>query len=74
MDDITVKSIGMLIDELITTSLKCWYAQEDIMNDKNVADAAKKAQKHNARRNALIQAIDKRLGDGDISPTNKTYA
>ena len=75
--DIDKKSIGVLIDELITTSLKCWWAQEVIMNsdnEKDLAIAAKKAQLTNARRNALIRAIDERLGDGDISPTDKTYA
>lgn len=75
--DIDKKSIGVLIDELITTSLKCWFAQEIVMssdNEKELAIAAKRAQLMNARRNALIQAIDMRLGEGDISPTSKTYA
>lgn len=75
--DIGKKSIGILIDELITTSLKCWFEQEVVMSskdEKELATAAKKAQLMNARRNALIRAIDKRLGDGDISPTDKTYA
>jgi len=74
--DIDKKSIGVLIDELITTSLKCWFAQETVMNSENeneLAIAAKKAQSMNARRNALIRAIDKRLGEGTISPTGKTY-
>lgn len=71
--DVSKKSIGTLIDELITTSLKCWYAQEDIMSGKDVSNSAIKAQRLNARRNALIKAIDKRLGEGDISPTGKTY-
>lgn len=75
--DIGKKSIGVLIDELITTSLKCWFAQEVVMNsddEKELAIAAKKAQLMNARRNALIRAIDERLGESDISPTDKTYA
>ncbi len=72
-----VKSIGTLIDELITTSMKCWYAQETVMNDTDitkVAAAAKQAQQLNARRNKLIRAIDERLGDGAITLTEKTYA
>jgi hypothetical protein len=75
--DISQKSIGVLIDELITTSLKCWFAQEVIMNstdEKELVIAAKKAQLTNARRSALIRAIDQRLGEGDFSPTEKTYA
>lgn len=74
--DISKKSVGVLIDELITTSLKCWYAQEAVMDSediKEIADAAKTAQGMNARRNALIRAIDARLGDEGISPTGKTY-
>lgn len=65
-----------MIDELITTSMKCWYAQETVMNggtDKDVAIAAKKAQQLNVRRNSLIRAIDHRLGEHDISITDKTY-
>ena len=75
--DIGQKSIGFLIDELITTSIKCWFAQEVVMNSEDgseIATAARRAQLTNARRNALIRAIDKRLGEGDISPTDKSYA
>ena len=75
--DIGKKSIGVLIDELITTSLKCWYSQETIMSSENegeVANAAKAAQRMNARRNALIREIDSRFGEALFSPTDKTYA
>lgn len=71
------KTIGMLIDELITTSMKCWFAQETVMtskDDKEVAKAAKVAQQTNARRNALIRAIDERLEKEYLSPTEKTYS
>jgi hypothetical protein len=75
--DIKQKTLGMLIDELITTSMKCWYAQE-VMNevgtpDGLIAEAFKKAQTLNARRNALIKAIDEIVGQADFSPTGKTY-
>jgi hypothetical protein len=76
MSDITQKSTATLIDELITTSMKCWHAQESVMNeteDDKVADAAKMAQITNARRNALIRAIDKRLGETNTQ-LSKTYA
>ncbi len=75
-DEIEVKSIGILIDELITTSLKCWFKQEIICasaNREEISDAAKAAQSLNKRRNDLIRAIDKRLGDAAKSPTTKTY-
>lgn len=75
--DITRKSIGMIIDELITTNLRCWMAQEDIMNTnlttKKRLDAAERAQIMNAKRSALVKAIDTELGYGDISTTLKTY-
>ena len=77
MKNIAMKSIGFLIDELFTTNMKCWFAQETVMqggSDAEVAEAAKKAQQLNARRNALIRAIDERLGESGISVTDKTYA
>jgi hypothetical protein len=72
-----IKSVGFMIDELITTDLKCWFAQENIM-DKSLSEherleAAIKAQQLNDRRNQLIRAIDIKLGDGENSPTVKTY-
>jgi len=75
--DVSRKSVGVLIDELITTSMKCWHAQERVMHgksDKEIAIAAKTAQQMNSKRNKLIRAIDKRLGDAALSPTAKTYS
>lgn len=77
MNDISQKSTATLIDELITTSMKCWFAQEDVMKQTDpqiVAKAAKLAQETNARRNALIRAIDARLGEAGNSQLGKTYA
>jgi len=75
--DISRKSIGIIIDELITTSVRCWFAQEDIMNkdlsNEKRLEAAERAQIMNARRSALIKAIDSLLGDEDISTVSKTY-
>lgn len=75
--DVTEKSLGVLIDELFTTSLKCWFAQEVVMHSEDEAEvykAAKTAQRTNARRNLLIRAIDERVGEQFASPTEKTYA
>lgn len=69
------KTIGMLIDELITTNIKCWFAQEKVMssnNEKEIATAAKSAQSLNKRRCLLIQAIDKLLKQ-EHSLTDKSY-
>ena len=73
---VTRKSLGTLLDELITTNIKCFMAQETIMSDNSVnvvAEAAKHAQQLNARRNALIRAIDDMLDPAASSPTKKTY-
>ena len=72
---IEVKTLGMLVDELCTTSMKCWHAQEIIcssLDNTKIAEAAQKAQALNARRNALIQAIDRITGQ-KFSVTDKTY-
>jgi hypothetical protein len=77
MNDVSQKSIGELIDQLITTSLQCWHAQEILMqqtDDATMAKVARQAQEMNARRNALIRAIDTRLGEADNTQLPKTYA
>lgn len=76
MSRIDLKSIGTLIDELITTNIKCFMAQEKLMitdDDTTAANAARSAQRLNARRGDLIRAIDECLGDEDITQTEKTY-
>lgn len=77
MTNASQKSVGFLIDELITTDLKCWFAQEDIMNQNLSSEqrlqAAIRAQQMNDRRNQLIRAIDEQLGQGNLSPTSKSY-
>lgn len=77
MNDTSIKSVGFLIDELITTDMKCWFAQEDIMNtaltETERLNAAIRAQQMNDRRNQLIRAIDEALGQGHLSPTSKSY-
>lgn len=75
-NSIATKSIGFLVDELITTNLKCFMAQEIVMSSENteeIAKAAKDAQSLNARRNKLIRAIDKVSGQEHLSVTAKTY-
>lgn len=76
--DIRAKSTGFLIDQLITTNLRCWFAQEDIMNsdlpESKRLEAAIRAQSQNAIRSQLIKAIDEVLGEGDITMGgDKTY-
>lgn len=73
--DISQKSIGELVDQLITADLKCWFAQEKI-GSQDASEAirnARLAQEMNKRRCDLIRAIDSKLGDGAISPSEKTY-
>lgn len=76
--DIKQKSIGFLIDQLITTDLRCWFAQEDIMNEglseSERLNAAIRAQEQNAKRAKLMQAIDEVLGQAEITMGgDKTY-
>lgn len=73
---IELKSTAMLIDELFTTLIKCWHFQEIVMSSSDtseIARAAKGAQETNARRNALIRAIDERLGEGETTALIKSY-
>jgi len=71
------KSIGELIDALITADIRCWMAQDDIMDaklsDSKRLDAAITAQKSNARRTGLMRAIDELLGDAELAGFTKSY-
>lgn len=69
------KSIGTLIDELLTVSQKCFRAQDNIgsNDDQKALAAARAAQDLNRRRCELIRAIDQRLGEGSHTMTPKTY-
>jgi hypothetical protein len=76
--DIATKSIGFLIDQLITTNLRCWFAQEDIMNpdlpESKRLEAAIRAQSQNAIRSKLIKALDTEFGEETITMGgDKTY-
>jgi hypothetical protein len=75
--DIDKKSVGELIDSLITTDIKCFMAQENLMNT-NFTEAERlefaiETQRLNARRNKLMRAIDTALGYEGITVTSKTY-
>lgn len=68
---------GQLIDNLGTVLVKCFMAQEDIMNapedSEEALSTAKKAQNLNAQRNKLIRSIDTLLGFEEDTPSEKTY-
>lgn len=74
---IETKTIGELIDGLITASLGCWHAQDDIgrsgASESEVASASIRAQKLNKRRCELVAAIDRRIGEKADPTTDKTY-
>jgi hypothetical protein len=73
---ITDKTVGVLIDQLGTTLLKCWFAQEKVMQattSEEKALAGQLAQETNARRNELIRSIDKFFGNSETE-LPKTYA
>jgi len=77
MDDISQKTVACLIDELITADIRCWMAQDRLMDesltDKERLASAITAQVSNKRRSDLMRAIDKRLGEGQFAGMNKTY-
>lgn len=72
------KTPGLLVDELFTTNMKLWYAQEDIMKSPAGSEqalvAAKRAQELNAKRTAVMRTIDKLLDFTQDMPSEKTYA
>lgn len=72
---IETKTLGMLIDELCTTSQKLFRNQDLLAGLKD--DAAgrlfKETQTLNRRRSELIQAIDRKYGEDDQTVTDKTY-
>jgi hypothetical protein len=74
---IETKSLGFLIDQLITTDLRCWFAQEDIMNESlsehERLQAAIKAQEQNSLRSKLIKAIDDMTNQEFSMGGDKTY-
>jgi hypothetical protein len=74
--DISRKSIGMMIDELSIINIRCWMAQEKLMNKSLSGDerlkAAIEAQKANAIRSALVNELDKYF-NGSESNLGKTY-
>jgi len=75
---ISHKSVGLLVDDLTTTNIKCFLAQDEIFEAKLsgdndlVAELAVKTSRLNARRNELMRAIDEALGF-NYSVTEKTY-
>jgi len=73
--NIGMKSTSELIDSLITTCIKCYMKQDILMSspDTEVVQVARDIQTLNKRRNELMREIDKRLGDSDITVTDKTY-
>ena len=65
---IETKTIGELIDQLTIENIKLYMAQEP-----NSGATVEKLKELNKRRNALIRAIDERLGDAQFSKMVKTY-
>jgi hypothetical protein len=74
---IETKSLAFMIDQLITTDLRCWFAQERIMDitlpESERLDAAIMAQEQNSIRSKLMKAIDDMTGQENSMGGNKTY-
>ena len=63
-EEVEVKTMGQLIDELCIENLKVWHLIEQAERGDDVPK--KKIQDHNAIRRSLVRALDRRLGDRDI--------
>ena len=63
---IEIKTIGQLLDELVTVNQKIWHLIDRVEAGMASVAEAQAVQKWNARRNELVRAIDRRLGDTDI--------
>ena len=74
---IATKTTAVLIDELITADIRCWMAQDRLMDesltDKERLSSAMTAQQSNRRRSDLMRAIDERLGEAQNAGMEKSY-
>ena len=75
MEDIEVKSFSCLLDEFVTTSLRMWHLQDEIVksSDPEAGRMAKQLQSLNARRASLMRAVDSRFKEKYPQPP-KTYS
>lgn len=72
---IEIKTVAMLVDELITTSMKIFGNLDrlDHLGDEDAGRLFKETQTLNRRRTRLMKAIDEKLGEGEDTVTDKTY-
>ena len=71
-EDIEIKTIGQLIDELMICNIRIWMLIDKVHAGTATIEEAQRVQKENAKRTQLVRAIDNRLGERDIG--GKTYA
>lgn len=72
MEDIEIKTTGQLMDELMIVNIRVWHLIDRVEGGDCTVAEAQAVQKYNAKRNALVRAIDRRLGQSDIG--GKLYA
>ena len=63
MDDIEIKTIGQLIDELIVVNIRIWHAVDKMTAGESSPEETQKTQLANSQRRQLVQAITRRLGE-----------
>ena len=77
MSDIEIKTTMQLLDEFVTNQIRCWFAQDALMDmslsDDERLQAAIRAQQTNSKRTELIRILDKRLNSPGITNTTKSY-
>ena len=77
MNDYEIKTTAQLLDEFVTNQIKCFLAQDKIMDETLSDDERLKyalvAQKTNAKRTELIRILDSRFRGPGITNDTKTY-
>jgi len=67
MDDIEIKTIGQLIDELTVVNIRIWHAVDKMTAGESSPEETQKTQLANSQRRQLVQAITRRLGELDAT-------
>jgi len=75
---IETKSLAFMIDQLVSTDLRCWMFQEKIMDETlsehDRLQAAIGAQVQNSIRSKLMKAIDEATNNAEFTMgVDKTY-
>ena len=65
MDNIEIKTIGQLIDELTVVNIRIWHAVDKMAAGESSPEETQETQLTNSKRRQLVHAITRRLGEPD---------